>query len=60
MDYLTTQEAARRLGVTRATVRMWALAGKIDCIRIVSGEKKGANFAIPALAVELELARRAK
>ena len=32
-DFLTLTEAARRKGVSRVTVRTWALAGKVRFVR---------------------------
>ncbi len=46
MEYVTTEEAARRLGLTRDGVRQMAKAGRIEHIR-VEGRANGATYAIP-------------
>jgi len=49
--WLTTSEAARRLGVTRQTVSRWCLEGLIRCRRVRRG------YQVPASAVEAERER---
>jgi len=49
--WLTTSEAARRLGVTRQTVSRWCLEGLIRCRRVRRG------YQVLASAVEAERER---
>ena len=53
MELLTTEEAARRLGVSRFTARNMALDGRLPFVRITAGGKRGDLYAFPAAAVEL-------
>jgi hypothetical protein len=47
---LRASEAASRLGVTRKTIRFWALRGLVPCVTSPSGERRFFPAVINALA----------
>lgn len=59
MEYLTTEAAAARLGVTRLTARRMAKRGDLPgSIPVLGGGKRGEIYAIPSVSVDLVLERR--
>jgi excisionase family DNA binding protein len=57
-EYITTREAARRLGVTLTTVTRWCQAGKLAGARLRNKSRR-LGWRIPVVAVELLLDDRA-
>lgn len=51
---LSCREAADRLGVTRETVRRWALAGKIRHVRLPSGTLRFRSGDVDAILTPVE------
>lgn len=55
MDLLTPRETARRFAVTTATVRRWALDGRLTVHRTLGGHRRYDRTQVDAL---LRIARR--
>lgn len=55
-EYMSTKDAAARLGVKDRTVRRWAEAGKLDTVRTAGGEKRPGSWRVSRAAVSALLA----
>jgi len=55
-EYMSTQDAAARLGVEDRTVRRWAKAGKLDAVRTAGGDKRPGSWRVSRAAVSALLA----
>lgn len=55
-DWLTTAEAARRLGITETRVRQLAAAGKLEAVK--EGSKWRGEWKVAASSVEQWAARK--
>lgn len=59
-DYLTTREAARRLGVSLTTIQLWVEAGALPAWKTAGGHRRIPHEAVEALLTEQRTAGSAR